>query len=350
MRIAVVLFNLGGPDSPEAVRPFLKNLFSDPAIIGVPQPFRWVLAELLSRRRAPIAREIYGKIGGRSPILPQTEDQARALERWLQGQGVEGRAFVAMRYWKPFAAETAAAVKAYGPDRIVLAPLYPQYSTTTSASSIADWDLAAKAVGIGAESNTLCCFPLEGGFVLAYAALLKAELANVPLGAKTRVLFSAHGLPERVIKRGDPYQYQVERTADAIAASIGEAMPDWRVTYQSKVGPLKWIGPATDDEIVRAGAEGTGLVILPLAFVSEHSETLVELDIEYRELAHEKGVPFYRRVPAAGTHPEFVAGLGSAILRAINGGSICGGGPEGGRLCPANFGQCPKTHRGAVHV
>jgi protoporphyrin/coproporphyrin ferrochelatase len=348
MKTAVVLFNLGGPDSPEAVQPFLKNLFSDPAIIGVPQPFRWLLSELLSRRRAPIAREIYGKIGGRSPILPQTEDQARALETWLRGHGVEAQAFIAMRYWKPFAAETAAAVKAYSPQRIVLAPLYPQFSTTTSASSIADWTRAATQAGLGADTRTLCCFPLEDGFVAAYADLLQRSLAQVPSGAKARVLFSAHGLPERVIQRGDPYQHQVERTADAIAARLGEAMPDWRVTYQSKVGPLKWIGPATDEEVARAGQEGMGLVVVPLAFVSEHSETLVELDIEYRELAHEKGVPFYVRVPAVGVHPDFIGALGAAIVRTLKGFRICGGAPDGGRLCPAQFGQCALA--GASHV
>lgn len=350
MKTAVILFNLGGPDSPDAVRPFLKNLFSDPAIIGVPQPFRWLLSEVLSRRRAPIAREIYGKIGGRSPILPQTEDQARALDAWLKGQGLEARSFIAMRYWKPFAAETAAAVKAYAPDRVVLAPLYPQFSTTTSASSIADWEQAARAAGVSGDTKTLCCFPLEDGFVRAYADLLRQELAQVPSGAKTRVLFSAHGLPERVIQRGDPYQFQVERTADAIAKLLGEAMPDWCVTYQSKVGPLKWIGPATDEEIARAGAEGTGLIIVPLAFVSEHSETLVELDIEYRELAHEKGVPFYHRAAAVGTHPEFIAGLGSAIVRTLASARICGGGPDGRRLCPMAFGKCPKAQEGAAHV
>ena len=348
MKTAVVLFNLGGPDSPGAVRPFLKNLFSDPAILGVPQPFRWMLSELLSRRRAPIAREIYAKIGGRSPILPQTEDQARALESWLNARGAENRVFIAMRYWKPFASETAAAVRAFGPDRIVLAPLYPQFSTTTSASSIADW---TRAYGRdAAKTKILCCFPTEDGFVEAYADLLRRELARVPSGQRVRVLFSAHGLPERVIQRGDPYQHQVELTAAETARRLGADMPEWRVTFQSKVGPLKWIGPATDAEIAQAGQDGVGLVIVPLAFVSEHSETLVELDIEYRELAHEKGVPFYARVPAVCTHPSFIAGLGAAVMRTLDGSGICGGGPGGARLCPGKFGKCPMVRVGDAHV
>jgi protoporphyrin/coproporphyrin ferrochelatase len=339
MKAAVVLFNLGGPDSPEAVRPFLKNLFSDPAILSVPQPFRWLLAELLSRRRAPIAREIYGKIGGRSPILPQTEDQARALEAWLNANGVAARVFIAMRYWKPFAAETAAAVKAFAPDRIVALPLYPQFSTTTSASSIADW--REQFSGPAIRQSTACCYPLEDGLISAYADLLGAALAKAPPGQRTRVLFSAHGLPERVIKQGDPYQHQVELTSKAVADRLGEAMPDWRVTYQSKVGPLKWIGPATDDEIRAAGRDGVGLVIVPIAFVSEHSETLVELDLEYKDLAHEAHVPFYLRVPAVGTHPDFISGLGRTVLKSLALPSTCGGGPDGGRICPASYKKCP---------
>jgi ferrochelatase len=297
------------------------------------------LAELLSRRRAPIAREIYGKIGGRSPILPQTEEQARALEAWLNANGVEARVFIAMRYWKPFAAETAAAVKSYAPERIVALPLYPQFSTTTSASSIADWRAQFTAASV--PQSTACCYPLEDGLIAAYADLLGAALAKAPAGQRTRVLFSAHGLPERVIKGGDPYQHQVELTSKAVADRLGEMMPDWRVTYQSKVGPLKWIGPATDDEIRAAGRDGVGLVVLPIAFVSEHSETLVELDLEYKELAHEAHVPFYIRVPAVGTHPAFIEGLGRTVLKSLATPATCGGGLDGGRLCPAAFNKCP---------
>jgi ferrochelatase len=319
----------------------LRNLFSDPAILSVPQPFRWLLAEVISRSRAPKAMAIYAKMGGRSPILPQTEDQARALEQWLSGQGVDAKVFVAMRYWHPFAAETAAAVRAFGPDRIVALPLYPQFSTTTSASSLQDW---SKAMGKGpaSASSSVCCYPIEDGFVEAYADLLKGTLAHATGEIRLRVLFSAHGLPERVIRKGDPYQHQIEATAKAVAEKTGAGMPEWRVCYQSKVGPLKWIGPATDDEIRSAGRDGVGLVVLPIAFVSEHSETLVELDIEYRELAHSVGVPGYWRVPAAGTHPAFVAGLGRTVLASLSSNACYGGAAGGGRLCPRSFGQCPQ--------
>ena len=346
-KIAVVLFNLGGPDSPEAVRPFLFNLFNDPAIIGAPGPVRWALAQFISRRRAPVAREIYEKLGGRSPLLPHTEDQARALEAALAGEGVEARAFIAMRYWHPFTADVVAEVKRFGPDRIVLLPLYPQYSRTTSGSSIRHWHHHAAAAGLDAPTTTVCCYPTEPGFVRAQAALvaealdaLEVERGDHP---PPRVLFSAHGLPKKVIAGGDPYQWQVEQSAAAVAAALDRPGLDWRVTYQSRVGPLEWIGPATDSEIEAAGREGRPLVVVPIAFVSEHSETLVELDIEYGELAHKAGVPLYRRVSTVLSAPAFIDGLAGLVRRAI---AEAGAGPvseRGGRLCPGPCGQCPTT-------
>ena len=311
-KLAIVLFNLGGPDGPEAVEPFLFNLFNDPLIIRVPQPLRWLIAKLISRRRAPVAKEIYAKIGGRSPILPLTEAQARALEEELVGD-YEARCFIAMRYWKPFAVETAATVKAWQPDEVVLLPLYPQYSTTTNKSSLGDWDQAVKATGLAAPMRTICCYPVEPGFIAAYAELLREALNKFASGEKPRILFSAHGLPKSVVDAGDPYQQQVEASCRAIVEVLGVESLDWVTCYQSRVGPLEWIGPATDKEIERAGHEGKSLIVLPIAFVSEHSETLVELDIEYGHLAKNAGVPRYERVPAVGTHPRFIAGLGNLV-------------------------------------
>ncbi|MBF0393999.1 MAG: ferrochelatase, partial [Alphaproteobacteria bacterium] len=279
-RTAVVLFNLGGPDGPDAVRPFLFNLFNDPAIIGAPGPIRWALARFISARRAPVARAIYDRIGGRSPLLELTRAQAAALEAAL---GADHRVFVAMRYWHPLTEETVAEVFAWRPDRVVLLPLYPQYSSTTSGSSIEAWRKAAAKAGLTAPTEAICCWPTEPGFIGTVARQTAEALAASPPGA--RVLFSAHGLPKKVIAGGDPYRWQVERTAEAVVAALGVPGLDWLVCYQSRVGPLEWIGPATDDEIRRAGADKVGLVVVPIAFVSEHSETLVELDIEYAELA-----------------------------------------------------------------
>ena len=319
MKIAVILFNLGGPDSPEAVEPFLRNLFSDKAIITLPALLRLPLARLIARRRAPIAREIYHQIGGRSPIFEETQKQARALETALAEGGIEARAFIAMRYWHPFSDGAVRAVKAIGPDKIVLLPLYPQYSTTTTASSFDDWARAAKAAGLAVPTARVCCYPAEPGFVAAMADNIRAVLADARGDAGTRLLLSAHGLPKKVIAKGDPYQRQVEQSAAAIVAALDMPDLDWQVCYQSRVGPLEWIGPATDDEIRRAGAQGKGVVVAPVAFVSEHSETLVELDIEYRKLADESGVPDYRRVPAVNVHPDFIAGLAGLVRRALDG-------------------------------
>jgi ferrochelatase len=324
-RLAIVLFNLGGPDSPEAVEPFLYNLFSDPAIIRVPQPFRWLIAKIISRRRAPIAKDIYARIGGRSPILPLTEEQARALEADLQKQefltgnesnSVEVRAFPCMRYWQPYAQAVARSVKAWAPDELVLLPLYPQYSTTTTESSFRDWARAARAAGLHTRAKTICCYPEDKNFIAAHVALVREAIAKFPTRDEFRILFSAHGLPKKVITDGDPYQDQVERTCAAVMAGVGGGPFDWRTTYQSRVGPMEWIGPATDKEIERAGAEGKSLIVAPIAFVSEHSETLVELDIEYAQLAKEHGVPRYERVAALGTHPDFIKALTHLVMEA----------------------------------
>jgi ferrochelatase len=343
-RVAVVLFNLGGPDSRAAVEPFLFNLFSDPAIIALPNPLRWLVARLISRRRAPVAQQIYARIGNASPLLANTEAQARALERAL---GAEYRCFVAMRYWHPLSDVAARAVAAWPADEIVLLPLYPQFSGTTTASSLEAWQRAARAAGIAAPTRAICCHPVEDGFIAAVAARVAAALADWPAGMKCRILLSAHGLPQRTVARGDPYQWQIERTAAAVRARLGPDAPEAIVSYQSRVGPLKWLEPATDAEIRRAGGDGTGLIIAPIAFVSEHSETLVELDMEYRHLAEQAGVPRYVRVPTVDDDPAFIAGLAALVRAARNrsGGTIA---PAGGRrFCPATFALCPCGGSGA---
>jgi ferrochelatase len=342
LKLAVVLFNLGGPDAPEAVEPFLRNLFCDPDIISLPALLRLPLGRFIARRRAPVAQKIYAHLGGRSPIFEETRAQADALEKALSGDGVEAKAFVAMRYWHPFSDGAARAVKSFDPDKIVLLPLYPQYSSTTSASSLKDWTRAAKRASLSKPQARVCCYPCEPGFVAAAAAKIRAAMAAAPGNLSYRLLLSAHGLPQRTVDRGDPYQWQVEQCAAAVVRAL--AMPELEpvVCYQSRVGPLKWIGPSTDAEIVRAGRDGKGVVVAPIAFVSEHSETLVELDIEYRRLAGESNVPEYRRAATVGTHPDFIAGLAGLVRQAMERKTVtCG--PNAlnqGRICPAAHKRC----------
>ncbi len=318
MKRAVILFNLGGPDAPSAVRPFLFNLFNDPAIIDYPAPLRWMLAQIISRTRAKTAEAIYAHIGGRSPLLELTRAQAKALEAELnRADDATNRVFIAMRYWHPRAGQTAAEVAAFQPDEIVLLPLYPQYSTTTTGSSIAEWMEAIGRWSLLARTHMIRSYPTDAAYAAAQADLLKQTLAQAD-AAPVRILFSAHGLPQKVIDAGDPYQMEIEQSAIAIAHAAGFAHPnqkmaDWTICYQSKVGPMKWLEPSLDQELARAAADKVGVVILPIAFVSEHSETLVELDIEYRHRADALGITPYLRVPALGTHPAFIAGLAELV-------------------------------------
>ena len=335
-RTAVVLLNLGAPDKPSAVRPFLKNMFSDPAILSVPGPVRWFLARLISGLRARKAIPIYEQLGGGSPLLANTKAQAEALQNLLGG---DAQVFVSMRYWHPMSTECVAAVKRYAPDQIVLLPLYPQFSGTTTGSSFADWRRAAARAGLSAPIHAVCCYPQQDGWVGAVADLIRTAIAQAGSAKKPRILFSAHGLPKKVIAGGDPYQWQVERTVDAVVAALGGGL-DWSICYQSRVGPLEWIGPSTEDEIDRAGREGVPILVVPIAFVSEHSETLVELDVEYRHRAERAGVPRYIRVPAVSTHPNFIGGLAAMIRATITANKPLNS-AENARICPANLVKCP---------
>jgi protoporphyrin/coproporphyrin ferrochelatase len=333
-RIAVVLFNLGGPDGPKAVRPFLRNLFSDPAIIAGPGVVRSGLAELISRVREKSAIANYAVMGGGSPLNAETRAQAKALEAKLGAlkPNDEVRVFVAMRYWNPLTEEAAAEVAQFQPDEVVLLPLYPQFSTTTTASSLAAWKACYAGPG---RSHTVCCYPDQDALAEAHAALIEAawEAAGAP--KQVRLLFSAHGIPQRTSDAGDPYRSQVERTCAAVVARL-ERHWDWRICYQSRVGPMKWIGPSTIEEIQRAGADGLGVVIDPIAFVSEHVETLVELDCDYAELARKIGVSSYIRVPALGVQPRFIEGLAALVEQALATADMA----PGATRCEAGLSRC----------
>lgn len=336
-RTAVVLFNLGGPSDQKAVQPFLFNLFNDPAIIRLPNPFRWLLAKLISSRRAPTAQKIYDELGGRSPILENTEVQAAALEASLKGHGAV-KVFIAMRYWHPRADETARAVKGYAPDHVILLPMYPQFSTTTTGSSLKEWQRAAKACGLDIPTSTVCCYATQPQFITAHAQLVRTYYEEAARFGIPRILFSAHGLPESIVKAGDPYQWQVEQTADNILKELARDEVDYVNCYQSKVGPMKWLSPSTESEILRAAHDRVPVVVVPIAFVSEHSETLVELDMEYAELAHKNGLDRYYRVPTLSAHAHFIAALADLCLKQASGGGCAS--HTGGRFCPKHFAGC----------
>jgi protoporphyrin/coproporphyrin ferrochelatase len=353
-RVAVVLFNLGGPDRPEAVAPFLRNLFTDPAILRVPFFVRPVLARIIARARVKPALANYALLDGRSPLLPETEAQVRALEAALPELNV--RCFIAMRYWHPFSDAAAAAVRAWKPDEVVLLPLYPQYSTTTTGSSLTAWREAAARAGLVAPTTTLCCYHSDPGFAAATASLVgaaydraRAELdAAIPL----RVLFSAHGLPEVIVKAGDPYQFQVERTVASVLKAMANRPPgrgqvDWSICYQSRATPQVWLGPSAEQAIECAAHDKVAVLVVPIAFVSEHSETLVELDVEYRTLAEKLGVAGYYRVPTQSADPGFIAALARLVRHArANGPGLCSF--IGGRTCPRPHTDCPHARAGVA--
>jgi ferrochelatase len=353
-RLAVVLFNLGGPDGPKAVRPFLFNLFKDPAIITLPAAARLPLAAFIAATRAKTAKANYARMGGSSPLLPETMAQAGALEAALEDAcpDFEARAFIAMRYWTPTTEEAAAQVKAFAPDEVVLLPLYPQYSTTTTESSLAAWRKAYDGPGL---VRAVCCYPLDEGLIDAHAQRIQAawDAAGAPEEGRSgvRLLFSAHGLPEKIVKAGDPYQAQVEATAKAVAERLvgahGWAGLDWTVCYQSRVGRLKWIGPSTTEAIAEAAAEGKGVVVCPISFVSEHIETLVELDHDYAAFAADQNATPYIRVPALGVHARFVEGLAQAVKSALQQAEAGQGGaePASAWRCGRAFGRCPRLER-----
>jgi protoporphyrin/coproporphyrin ferrochelatase len=350
MKTAVILFNLGGPDKLENVKPFLFNLFKDKAILSVPAFIRYPLAALISSRREEEAKHIYAAIGGGSPLVPNTLAQARALESVLNyAQALTFKVFTVMRYWHPFAQDVAQDVAAYAPDKIIYLPLYPQFSTTTTQSSFEDFD-AFLPSEFASKVERVCCYPTQAGLISAYVDLItpiyektKQDALAKGCTIAPRILFSAHGLPEKTIKGGDPYQWQVFETTKAVVAKLQETLGviDWKNTFQSRVGPLKWIEPYTDKEIEAAGAQGVPLLIVPIAFVSEHSETLYEIEQQYRELAAQKGVPVFSRVPAVATHPTFIQGLANLVTQAgQRKGCACA--PDGGiKTCPPEFKKCP---------
>ena len=339
MKKAIILFNLGGPDKLENVEPFLFNLFNDPAILNLPTFLRYPLAKLISNRRAPVAKKIYAELGGSSPILKLTREQSDALEIKLNQTQEEDeyKCFIIMRCWNPRAEDVIKNVQLYSPDEVVLMPLYPQYSAATSGSSIKEWKDVCRKNNYHVKTSTICCYPTDQNFINAHTKEIIKKIKDLK---NFKLIFSAHGLPEKNIKKGDPYQWQVEQSVKKIVENLNDENLDWILSYQSRVGPLKWIGPSTETIIIENSKIGKHIVLVPIAFVSEHSETLVELDIEYKEIADANGCKNYTRVPALGINEDFIKAMSELITKKdeykINENLYP---PK--IQCPSNFKKCP---------
>lgn len=317
-KIGIVVFNLGGPNKSEDIRPFLKNLFSDPVIISLPFFLRVIVANLISTTRAPKAKPLYDLMGGFSPLLKNTKNQTEALEKELKSRLPESeiKIFISMRYWDPLSKATAKEVEEFAPDEVVLLPLYPHYSCTTTGSSVKEWQKYYKK-----PCRLIRDYPTLEGLVVANYQAIMNEYVKIGAPQKIRILFSAHGLPQKIVDAGDPYEKQINETAN----KIKELLPDnfeTVVCYQSKVGPLKWLTPSTPDEIKRAAKDNIGIIICPIAFVSDHIETLVELDVEYKEEAHNLGLPFFGRSATVNTNEQFIKGLADLVVDKLNGANV----------------------------
>jgi len=339
MKKAIILFNLGGPDKLENVEPFLFNLFNDPAILNLPTFLRYPLAKLISNRRAPVAKKIYAELGGSSPILKLTKKQSDALEIKLNQTQEEDeyKCFIIMRCWNPRAKDVIKDVQLYGPNEVILMPLYPQYSAATSGSSIKEWKDVCRKNNYHVKTSTICCYPTDQNFINAHTKEIIKKIKDLK---NFKLIFSAHGLPEKNIKKGDPYQWQVEQSVKKIVENLNDENLDWILSYQSRVGPLKWIGPSTETIIIENSKIGKHIVLVPIAFVSEHSETLVELDIEYKEIADANGCKNYTRVPALGINEDFIKAMSELIIKK-NEYKINEDLYPPKIQCPSNFKKCP---------
>jgi ferrochelatase len=316
-----MLLNLGGPDSLDAVEPFLYNLFCDPDIIEMKMGglFRKALAKYISTRRAKHVTEIYRSIGGKSPLNELTEEQAHALQEALAEHGVF-KVYLAMRYWHPLTNEALSLALDEGVRRFILLPLYPQFSKTTTGSSINEWNRLVKKLGLDGEIQTRIVrdYYDHPKFIEALVARIREGLERFDATARKEVhlLFSAHGVPVSVIESGDPYEQQVHATVTA-AMKVLEFSNPHHISYQSKVGRAEWLEPSTVDKVAELGKHGVkNLLVVPVAFVSDHSETLYEIDIQIREeVAEPAGIENFVLMPAINSHPAFIEALADLTVR-----------------------------------
>jgi len=324
-RVGVLLLNLGGPERIQDVGPFLYNLFSDPEIIRLPvsamqKPFAWLISSLRSGK----SRQAYRSIGGGSPLRRITEQQARKLQSSLRQHGVDATSYVAMRYWHPFTESAVADMKADGVDEVVVLPLYPHFSISTSGSSFRELQRLRNADPAFSRLPIRCIRSWydHTGYIQALASLIAREIKACEDPSAAHVFFSAHGVPKSYVEvAGDPYQQEIVACSKLILQrlqlQLGHTNP-FTLAYQSRVGPVEWLKPYTEDALQELGEQGVKeLVVVPISFVSEHIETLEEIDMEYRELATAAGVKNFRRVPALDTDPAFIAALTDLVQQAM---------------------------------
>ena len=320
-RVGVLLLNLGGPEQLEDVRPFLFNLFSDPEIIRLPVP--WLqkpLAWLISNSRAKQSQQNYSEIGGGSPLRQITEQQADALKQSLEEVDSPAEVYIGMRYWYPFTEEAIARIKRDRIEELVVLPLYPQYSISTSGSSFRLlqklWQEDPSLERI--RYTVIPSWYARPGYIRAMAELIATELDQLPNPDTGHIFFSAHGVPVSYVEEaGDPYQREIEHCVDLIMQALGRPNRH-TLAYQSRVGPIEWLQPYTEEAIEELAQDGVKqLVVVPISFVSEHIETLQEIDMEYREIADEAGIETFRRVPALNTHAGFIDDMAHMVVDAL---------------------------------
>ncbi|CAJ2641414.1 unnamed protein product [Trifolium pratense] len=325
-KIGVLLLNLGGPETLEDVQPFLFNLFADPDIIRLPRIFSFLqkpLAQFVSVLRAPKSREGYASIGGGSPLRRITDAQAEELKKSLLEKNVPAEVYVGMRYWHPFTEEAIEQIKKDGITKLVVLPLYPQFSISTSGSSLRLLESIFRddEYLVNMQHTVLPSWYQREGYIKAMSNLIEKELKSFDYPKEVMIFFSAHGVPLAYVEEaGDPYKAEMEECVDLIMEELEtrKISNAFTLAYQSRVGPVEWLKPYTDETIVELGKKGVkSLLAVPISFVSEHIETLEEIDVEYKELALESGIEKWGRVPALGCEPSFISDLADAVIESL---------------------------------
>lgn len=320
-KIGVVLFNLGGPDSLEAVEPFLFNLFNDPEIINFPLSFlfRKRLAKLISSRRHPRIQEQYKQIGGKSPLVELTEKQRDLLEARLNEKGLDAKVYTAMRYWHPFTESAIEKIEQDGIERVVLLPLYPQFSKSTTGSSIKEWKRQIAEKSLDLQTEIIENYHLFPPYLDAVIQRIEQTLEKFPLEKReeVQILFSAHGTPVKLVREGDPYSFQIAETVEAVMKRSSLRQKHY-LCFQSKVGPQKWLTPSTPTTIADLAADGAKqMLVVPIAFVSDHLETLFEIGLEFRHLAREKGIEQFEVTEGLNDSDLFADALASLVVEKV---------------------------------